>query len=342
MKKSANQQYQQELTILITSMLTPIAMMVGMLMLLTVKGFLDPAVFAETSMIIGVAGLVIGTVFCNSLILNQIKKVNYIREYNDQTAEIREALDQGDIRPYFQSRVSQETGKITGCEALARWDDGDKIIPPSKFIPLSLKSGLIVEIDCEIALNAIKQLEKWIKKGTINDEFTLSFNITGPTLKNADAVTRIANALNGVVSPTVSIEIEITEQTLVDYDDVVIKNIAVLRDAGGKFALDDFTAGHSSMSMLGAFRFDTIKFDKSLITDANKDVETRDISVKMIESFVILSKRLGMETTLEGIDSEESLALYQQAGIENIQGFLFSKPSPSHEFEDHYRQFNVA
>ncbi|MEZ8883176.1 EAL domain-containing protein [Vibrio sp. 10N.222.51.C8] len=340
MTNSIQNEYAKERNVLAISLCMPLLAAACLAGLLIGKGKVELSIFQEVSVIMACSGFIIGIIFGNRLVLTQMQKVITIRERNNQVLRINTALDNGDIKPYFQSRVSQTSGKITGCEALARWECQGCVIPPAEFIPFSIKEGLISEIDTEIAVQAIEQLKVWLITNKITDDFTLSFNVAADTLQCTDSIKKIANALSTVVNERISIEIEITEQTKIETNDMMLRNIELLKQSGADLALDDFTAGHNSMTMLTTIKFDTIKFDRSLITFKVNDTRSQEISIKVLENFVILSKQLGLNTTLEGIETPEALQLYQSSGIESFQGFLFSKPLSSNDFEQHYTNFN--
>ncbi|MEZ9462341.1 EAL domain-containing protein [Vibrio splendidus] len=116
----------------------------------------------------------------------------------------------------------------------------------------------------------------------------------------------------------------------IETNDMMLRHIELLKQSGADLTLDDFTAGHNSMTMLT-----TIKFDRSLITFKVNDTRSQEISIK-----VRVSKQLGLNTILEGIEIPEALQLYQSSGIDSFQGFLFSKPLSSNDFEQHYTNFN--
>ncbi|CAH6901242.1 EAL domain-containing protein [Vibrio chagasii] len=340
MTDSIQSEYLKERNVLAISLCVPLLAAACLAGILIGKGKVELSIFQEVSVILACNGFIIGIIFGNRLVLTQIQKVIAIRERNQRVRCIQQALLNGEIKPYFQSRVSQTSGKINGCEALARWECQSGVIPPAEFIPFSIEEGLISSIDTEIAVQAIHQLEEWVQEHTIQDNFTLSFNVAADTLQCPAAIVRIANALRSVVSHKISIEIEITEQTKIETNDMMLRHIGLLKQSGADLALDDFTAGHNSMTMLTTIKFDTIKFDRSLITFKVNDTRSQEISIKVLESFVMLSKQLGLNTILEGVETPEALQLYQSSGIESFQGFLFSKPLSSIDFEQHYTNFN--
>ncbi|USD58911.1 EAL domain-containing protein [Vibrio sp. SCSIO 43140] len=331
--------YKQEIVTLIGSIVTPLACATGLLLVLYYKNIVRLN-HIDTGLVAAIVGVIVGIILCNKLIIAQARQVFETKSMLNYGNRLRTAIENQDIKPYFQSRVSETTNKISGCEALARWEDGDNLVSPAEFIPTAKLTGQIKDIDCEIAIRSIYHLERWLSRGLITEPFTLSFNISAETLNDQKCVNRIKDAVSSVACPIVTIEIEITEESVLHLNDTVNDHIQALRAAGANFAIDDFTAGHCSMHMLNKIDFDTIKLDKSLLTNEVAAPKRRDISFNMIKSFVELSKRLGMETTLEGIESVEALDFYRPSGIENIQGFLFSKPSCAYEFEKHYRQFN--
>ena len=210
--------------------------------------------------------------------------------------------------------------RIGGFEALVRWHHPERgIVPPAEFIPIAEDTGLIVAIGEWVMQEACRQAMHW------PEHVRVAVNVSPLQFRNTGFQSIIFQALaQSGLSPD-RLEIEITESVFLDGEGPVIALLHTLRAMGIRVALDDFGTGYSSLSYLRSFPFDKIKIDRSFITSIASDPSAAAI----VRAIVDLASALDMETTAEGVEDTEQLALLRGEGCGNIQGYLFSRPVES-------------
>lgn len=229
---------------------------------------------------------------------------------------------------YYQPQYSTRTGGLRGAEALIRWRDSNgRLIPPGLFIPVAERSSLIVDIGEWVLATAVKTLSSWQQKyGT---HVTISINISALHFAKDDFVDSVLATLERYdVSPS-SLELEITETTVVKDFERITEKLRILKNHGIQAALDDFGTGYSSFSYLRNIPLKIIKIDKSFIDAMLED----DAGNVIVGSIVEMMNRLGYETVAEGVEENEQYDFLKEIGCTYIQGYLLGKPMPEDEFE---------
>jgi diguanylate cyclase (GGDEF)-like protein len=235
-------------------------------------------------------------------------------------ADLRKALSHGEFEVYYQTVINVETGANCGAEALIRWVHPERgMIPPDRFIPLAEEIGLIVPIGEWVLRTACKEAATWPA------HLKLAVNLSPAQFKrgNLVATTRSALADSGLAPER--LELEITESVLLHQNAPNLDVLRGLKDLGVSIVLDDFGTGFSSLSYLRMFAFDTIKIDRSFVSD----MEARDDCAAIVSAVTGLSRTLGIRTTAEGVETPEQFALLRAAGCTLAQGFMFSRPCPA-------------
>ena len=243
--------------------------------------------------------------------------------------KLKEAAFNNNFTMYFQPQYYASSRKLRGVEALIRWrDDTGRMIPPSVFIPIAEKNGLIDSIGQFVVEESIKQYKKWCDFYGVH--FKVSINISSLQYKKDDFVDNIMAIIdrNGV-DPS-EIELEITESILIDDFDAVTAKLTRIRNFGVSISLDDFGTGYSSLSYLKKFPIDTLKVDKSFIDTVLDDASTRIIT----ESILNMSHAMGFETVAEGVENEKQFNYLTEAGCDVIQGFYLGKPIPPEKIDE--------
>ena len=237
-------------------------------------------------------------------------------------ADIRHAVSVGEIVPYYQPLIDLRSGRLLGFEILARWrSPGNEMVPPSTFIPIIERLGLMSEFTCCLLRQACHDAKLW------PSELTLSLNISPIELTDPLFPIRLLSVLSESGFPPQRLEIEITENALVT-DLVTAKSIlASLQSAGIKISLDDFGTGYSSLYHLRELDLDRIKIDQSFIQSINRDPE----SLKLVNVILGLAKSLDLPTTAEGIEDADVLERTVKAGVDTGQGYYFSRALPAAE-----------
>jgi diguanylate cyclase (GGDEF)-like protein/PAS domain S-box-containing protein len=243
-------------------------------------------------------------------------------------ADLRKAIHNDEFILHYQSRVETKSGEIVGAEALIRWNHPKLgLVPPGEFIPLAEETGVINEISMWVIQQVCKQLKEW--EGNGYQLVPISINLSARTLMKADIVIKIKENLSKYsISPKL-IEIEITEDSLINNEGSALPTIQHLRDMGIAIAIDDFGTGYSSIGYLKKFKVDFIKIDRSYIKDLLENMEDSTI----VQSIILLAKGFQLKIVAEGVETEEQWERLKLLNCHYIQGFLFSKPVPAEQFE---------
>jgi EAL domain-containing protein (putative c-di-GMP-specific phosphodiesterase class I) len=244
-------------------------------------------------------------------------------------AKIKKAITDREFFMYYQPQYFTGSETLRGVEALVRWRDEENgaIISPSTFIPVAEKNGSIIPLGKWVLEESVRQYSVW--KEQFGYPFILSVNISALQYKEDDFVDSVMEVLNRYDVRASEIELEITENVLIDDFDAVSEKLKILRGCGIRFALDDFGTGFSSLSYLKKLPIDTLKIDKSFIDTVLMDPPTRVIT----ESVINMAKSLGFETIAEGVEEEQQHSYLHDIGCDVIQGYYFSKPLPPAEVE---------
>ena len=245
------------------------------------------------------------------------------RERQRLESDLRVALERGQLRLVYQPCVDALTEAVTGFEALIRWDHPEHgPISPVQFIPLAEEIGLIDEIGEWVLRTACAEACKW------PDQISVAVNLSPVQFKSHALPANVRAVLMETAFPAHRLELEITEGVFLSNDDHVDEMIRSLKNIGLKLALDDFGTGYSSLSYLQRVPFDKIKVDQSFVRGAS-DPESRNAA--LIRAMVGLAADLKMQTTAEGVETQEELQLVRDLGCSLVQGYFFGKPMPPEE-----------
>ena len=237
--------------------------------------------------------------------------------------QLRDALENGQFRLYYQPVVSLADGSLHGVEALIRWQHPERgLVRPDEFIPVLEDTGLIVPVGTWVLEEACRQAALWRDEFPARPPVKVAINVSARQLGQVDFRDRVAAALAASGTAPDQICIEITEGALM-YD--VASAWAALRHAkamGVELALDDFGTGYSSLSYVRRFSLDMLKVDQSFVEGLG--VMQEDAAI--VEHVIGLARALGMQTVAEGIERLDQLAELQRLGCDLAQGYLFSRP----------------
>jgi diguanylate cyclase (GGDEF)-like protein len=243
-------------------------------------------------------------------------------EYARFETKLRTAIEAGVIRPFYQPLIDLRSGRICGFEALARWIDEDGVnIPPLNFIGVAEEMGLITDLFKQLLAQACRDARSWPA------DLVLSFNVSPVQMEDRLLASRILRILEQAGLPPQRLEIEITENALVDDPDLAAMIIDDLHQAGVQIALDDFGTGYSSLSQLARYKFDKIKIDKSFVATYGGDERQE----KIIRAMLGLGRSLNIKTTAEGIEEHSQLSYLLSHGCDIGQGYIFGKAMPAVE-----------
>jgi diguanylate cyclase (GGDEF)-like protein/PAS domain S-box-containing protein len=245
------------------------------------------------------------------------------RERQLMESDLRVALEKGQLRVVFQPSVNASSEEVTGFEALVRWDHPEHgPVSPVQFIPLAEEIGLINEIGEWVMKTACEEAAKWPA------QVSVAVNLSPVQFRSHSLPATVRAVLSETGLPAKRLELEITEGVFLSNDEHVHDMIGNLKKIGVKLALDDFGTGYSSLSYLQRVPFDKIKIDRSFVTGAS-DPEGRNAA--LIRAMVGLAADLKMQTTAEGVETQEELQLVRDLGCSLVQGYIFGKPMPADE-----------
>jgi diguanylate cyclase (GGDEF)-like protein len=246
---------------------------------------------------------------------------------------MRKALQNDEFRLFYQSKHDVRSGRVTGIEALLRWQHPDLgLIAPMLFIPLAEENGLIVPIGRWVFDTALRQNVAWQKEGL--PRLSMAVNLTARQFLDDNLVLDIQNALRETGMAPELLELEITEMMIMHDMEVTIRILQELKQMGVRIAIDNFGTGYSSLAKLKGFPLDTLKIDGSFIHDVVSGSEGKSLTQAIIE----LGKSLGITVVAEGVESKEQVDYLRLHACDQYQGFYINKPMPAQEFADVVRE----
>jgi len=266
-------------------------------------------------------------------------KANYqffTTDMNEQVQErlvlkngLSKALEHGEFRLLYQPKLDLKTNRVTGAEALMRWESPTiGPVSPVLFIPILEETGMVVEVGEWAIHTACRQHLEWIKAGL--PPIKIAVNLSARQLREPSFVKIVKTALNNNDLPPSAIEIEITESMLMSDAPSIVASLEDLHDFGVHISMDDFGTGYSSLSYLKRFPIDTIKIDRSFVNDIHVDHDDAEI----IHTIINMGHTLNRKIIAEGVETEEQLDILKAYRCDEIQGYFFSKPLTAEDFTD--------
>lgn len=235
--------------------------------------------------------------------------------------DLRRAVERGEFRVHYQPIISLTSGKITGFEALARWQHpSGRLIPPMDFIPVAEEIALIIPIDRWILSEACQQLKVWQKTFPTDPALTMNVNLSGKHFAESDLIDHIKQVLDEKSLDPETLKLEITESVVMENVEEAHSILKQLKNLKVKLNVDDFGTGHSSLAALHRFPFDTLKIDRAFVQVMQGKAENEEI----VKTIISLGKNLGMTVVAEGIETQEQFVRLRSLGCDYGQGFLFS------------------
>ena len=242
--------------------------------------------------------------------------------------DLREAIDNEQLRIFAQPQTSLSTGRLVGVEMLLRWEHPTRgLVPPDVFIPIAEDNGLIDIMGAWVRREACRWFRRWRKCGI--GDLRIGVNVAAGEFEQSDFVERIEAMLTDHDMPPEMLELELTESAMLVNPDQTADKLRALRARGVKVAIDDFGTGYSSLGKLKHLPFDRIKIDRSFIKDTPDDLD----DVAITEAIIGLGQSLGYEAIAEGVETDEQVALLRRLGCPEIQGYLVARPMPVEDIE---------
>ena len=237
--------------------------------------------------------------------------------------DLREAVDNNQFCVHYQPIVNLCSGKISGFEALVRWNHPvDGVISPYSFIPVAEETGLIVQIGQWVLEEACRTVKQWQQISPAHRDLSLSVNLSARQVAQPDLLELVSSTLTKSGLEPRYLKLEITETVVMENAEAAIKMFKRLRVLGVQLSIDDFGTGYSSLSYLHRFPVNHLKIDRSFIS---RMIETKD-NAEIVKTIVALAHNLGMEVIAEGVETVEQWQKLRTLGCQYAQGYLFSRP----------------
>jgi diguanylate cyclase (GGDEF)-like protein/PAS domain S-box-containing protein len=252
-------------------------------------------------------------------------------------SEIRTGLERDEFEAYYQPQVNIATGRLSGAEALVRWNHPNRsVVEPAGFIGVAEQTGLIAQLGEVVLRKACLQAVAWRAAGLTLPR--VSVNVSARQFHQRDFIGVIERILAETDCDPRSLELEITESVAMQKTDRSLRLLRRVREMGITIAIDDFGTGQSSLAYLKRFQIDAVKIDKTFVHDIDK--HTNDAWI--VTAVLLLAQQLGLRTVAEGVETEAQVTFLVQHGCEEIQGYLLSRPVPAATFEQRFLRERIV
>src|SRR5689334_4972610 len=252
--------------------------------------------------------------------------------------DLRRACERDELFVDYQPIVSLQNRTLIGFEALVRWRHPEcGLVPPKDFIPVAEETDLILQIGQTVLRSACRQAREWQETYPSQPPLFVSVNLSVKQFNEPGLVENIAQLLEESQLPPRCLKLEITESVFSDNIEAAVKLLTQLRELGVQLSIDDFGTGYSSLSYLQRFPIDTLKIDRSFVTQMMENEE----NLAIVRTIVALAQNLGMDVVAEGVETEDQLSLLRKLECENGQGFLFSTPLGGRQLEQFIASCNL-
>ena len=246
--------------------------------------------------------------------------------------DLRAGIGRGELMLLYQPKVDGRTGRMTGVEALVRWNHPLRgLVAPDQFIPIAEQSGLINELDTWVLATACAQAQAWATSSV--GPIPVAVNVSGRNLANCGLIERVLDALNRSGLDPSLLELEITESAAIPEHTKALGLLRSIRDLGVRIAIDDFGTGYSVLSRLQGFPVDTLKIDLSFVRSIVSAVSKAPI----VDAMIAMGLSLGLKIVAEGVETEVQRAYLVQRHCSELQGYLISRPIRADEIVSQFR-----
>ncbi|HEX7811805.1 MAG TPA: EAL domain-containing protein, partial [Burkholderiales bacterium] len=257
----------------------------------------------------------------------------YGREMNAQAAEslrmenrLRKALEKHELALWYQPKIDSRTGRFTGFEALMRWIDPESgPVPPAHFIPILEKTGLIMEAGTWALQQVARDCETWMKGSRAAPR--IAVNVSPLQLRDKHFVDSVVDAAGKIDAAGGILDLEITESVIMEDVDAVILKLQTVRGLGVRIYIDDFGTGYSSLAYIARLPIHALKIDRSFVVDMTQNGD----SLNIVQSVISLAHSLKLRVVAEGVETEAQAELLKRLDCDELQGYLYGKPTPPAE-----------
>ena len=246
-----------------------------------------------------------------------------LREEHELRGRLVAAVQAGEFAAWFQPVVALDTGRLTGFEALVRWDRGDGLVLPDEWMAIAEQSDVVVAVDLQVLGLAARQLVRWGREVPGADGLGVAVNVSARSLREPDIVQRVLAIVEREGLAPGQLVLEVAEQVL--RDETAGPRLQQLRAAGVRVALDHFGTGWSSLAHLRRFPVDVLKLDRSFLTGLGDGAAPDALAAAILQ----LAAALHLEVVAEGIETREEADVLLKLGCRSAQGFLFAHPAPA-------------
>lgn len=254
---------------------------------------------------------------------------SFLEVFNERVhleKHLRQAIQNGEFQLYYQPQVSLKNGRVTGFEALIRWNSPELgLVSPLSFIKVAEDSRLIIPIGEWVIFRACAFAQRFQDEGY--GKFKIAVNISVIQMLQDNFVDIVLRALADSGLNPHYLELEITETHIMESYDILIQKLAFLRSQGIQIALDDFGTGYSSLAYLKQMPITTLKIDKTFIGQVSVNEDPRSL----IKAIVLIGRKMGLKVVAEGVETSQQMTYMKRSRCDSIQGYLFSRPLPEEE-----------
>ena len=244
----------------------------------------------------------------------------------ETAGELRRALEQQELRVFFQPVHDLFTARMIGVEALVRWQHPVRgLVPPGEFIPIAERTGMIAEIDAWVLCQACRQMMRWQAEG--RQLAFVAVNISSRLFSQRDLYRQVANALHDTGLDPSLLELEVTESAVMEDPEVALEQLHRLRELGVTLAIDDFGTGYSSLLRLKRMPVQKLKIDQGFVAGLPHDED--DIAI--VRVIIALARSMGMQVHAEGVEQAEQARFLLEQQCQLGQGYWFGRPVPAAE-----------
>lgn len=243
-------------------------------------------------------------------------------DYAQLKNDLRNAVTNNELFLLYQPKIDLATNTLAGCEALVRWQHPTKgVISPVEFIPMAESEGYITDIGLWVIQKVSAQIVDWRKRNI--DIPQVAINLSGSQLTHSESLNTLFNILENNPFPPSMLEFELTESVIMGYQSTdAFQSLLKLKENGHNISIDDFGTGYSSLSYLKHLPVDTLKIDRSFITDV---IESED-GKAIVKAIIALANSLELKTVAEGVETQAQLEFIKACGCDQVQGYYFAKP----------------
>jgi EAL domain-containing protein (putative c-di-GMP-specific phosphodiesterase class I) len=237
--------------------------------------------------------------------------------------QLRRALDRDEMVLYYQPQLDIQSGRVTGAEALMRWQHPDLgLVPPGRFIPIAEETGLIRELGAWAIHEACRQSKAWQDDGL--DPIRVSVNVSSEQFRDGNLLATVSTALGESGLDSTQLVLELTEGMIMPNPQEAAQMLHEMNEMHVKISVDDFGTGYSALSYLQRFPLSELKIDRSFVQGIPEDQD----GAAIVSAIIAMARSLGLRLVAEGVESRAQLEFLRERGCDEFQGFLFSKPVP--------------